>query len=111
MRLTPIEPTRFGIELEMEAASADSEGDSFINDGRIILQVANADDMATRTLTFTPTAAPKGLEITPIEVEIAAEATALIGPFPPRYFNDATGQVFWTYDDESDVTLAAIRVK
>lgn len=110
-QLTVVEPNKFGVPFVMEEASDDEDGDSFRNDGRTILIVTNADTEATRTLTFTPTATPKGLTITPIVVEVGEEETVLIGPFRPRYFNNGAGEVTWEYDDETDLTIGAIRVR
>lgn len=110
-RLAIQKATYEGLDLALEAATSDSEGDSFINNGRIVLLAVNGSD-ASRTLTITPVVDPEGGEsVTPIDVVIGAGDMAVIGPFPMRYFNDPTGQVFVEYSNEADVEVAAIRVR
>lgn len=41
---------------------------------------------------------------------VAAGAIAIIGPFPPAAFNDASGDVNITYSATTTVTVAALRL-
>ena len=43
-----------------------------------------------------------------VEVAVPASDERFIGPFDPAAFNDANGRVVVTYDDEADVSVAAI---
>jgi len=43
-----------------------------------------------------------------VEVAVPASEERFIGPFDPAAFNDANGRVVVTYDDEADLTVAAV---
>lgn len=103
--------------LEASFVAADEEGDSFFNDGRVFLHVKNG-ALASVTVTIDSVVLCDQGHDHDIQVEIPAfndgEGTEdsgerLIGPFPKR-FNDENNMVNVAYSDESDVTVAAIRL-
>lgn len=99
-------PTIAG-ELVGNVAAA-SGGDSFINDGRTLLYVNNG---GGSPITVTIDAKQiAGMPFTDPTVAVANGTHKLIGPFPPRYFNDANGRVGVTYSGVSSVTVAAIKL-
>lgn len=91
-------------------------GDAAINDGRLLLHVKNAAGTA-RTVTIA--AQDSSAEVagygtmTKADAVVAVPASEdrFIGPFPKSAFNDpGTGQIAITYDDETSVTVAALRL-
>lgn len=83
-------------------------GDKFRNDGRTLLYVNNGGGGPINV-----TIDAQSIDGMPFEdpvVAVAAGAHKLIGPFPPRYFNDAGGFVNVSYSGVSSVTVAAIQL-
>jgi hypothetical protein len=107
--LTVQSVNKLGVDLEYEQAS--EGGDTASNDGRTIFLFANADGGGTRTVTIKGQAAPAGMEIQDIEVTIPAGGQAAAGPFRPRFFNNQLGAVELTYNDETELTVLALRVR
>lgn len=94
--------------------TAAAAGDSFVNDDseRIFLHVKNADGAVARTITVAPAVASTtkpgfgALTRANIATTIAASGDEFIGPFPLTAFGDPDIQ----YDDESDVTVAVLKI-
>lgn len=91
-------------------AAAAAGGDSFPNDGKVVLHVKNV-NAAARTVTVTsqktstPGLAPaNNAVVVPLTV-----GDKIIGPFDQNIWNDANGSVQITYSAVTDVTIAAIR--
>lgn len=93
-------------------AAAASGGDTFANDGSTFIHAKNANVSVTRTLTFasTQTNVPAGTTVTNVTVIIATSSEEMIGPFPKAAFDNSSGAVAITYDDETDVTLGAFKL-
>ncbi len=92
-------------------AAAAAAGDSFANDGRIVLHVKNA-NASSRTVTVT-SQKPATPGLAPSNNAVSIPATTgerLIGPFDPNVWNDANGNAQITYSSETGLTIAAIRV-
>lgn len=92
-------------------AAATAGGDSFSNDGEVMLHVKNTNG-AARTVTVTsqkpatPGLAPSNnVVVVPLTV-----GDKMIGPFDPTVWNDTNGLVQVTYSAETGVTVAAIRI-
>ena len=102
--------TRAGLDPALAAAAAG--GDAFPNTGRVFLRVANANVGAARTVTIASQlpagAIPQGAAKADVDVAVPASDERWIGPFDPAAFNDANGRVVVTYDDEADVSVAAL---
>lgn len=102
--------------LNYTGASA-STGDKFNNDGRTFLLFVNG-NASSRTLTIAANDADKpgfGTIVTPdTVVTLPGSGTnsgrAIVGPFPPDRFNDSNGQVNYTLDDATGMTVAAIKL-
>jgi hypothetical protein len=94
--------------------TAASGGDTFDNDGseRQFIHVKNANVGATRTVTVAPSTAtttkPGFGTVTraSIVVVVPISGERFIGPFPELAFGDPDIQ----YDDESDVTVAVLKI-
>lgn len=92
--------------------AANGGGDSFDNDGRVILHVKNA-DVSGKTVTITPenptTSKPGYGELTKQNAggTVAASTDQFFGPFPAGAFG-ALGQI--TYSDVTSLTIAVLRV-
>lgn len=103
--LTAVAPAREANELTMVAAAAG--GDEFVNDGKKLLVVKNA-DVDALTVTITTQMTVDGEDVADKTVSVPAGETHLVGPFPPNVYNDGDGKVQIGYDDETDVTVGVI---
>lgn len=101
--------------LEATYASAASGGDVFTNDGNTIVHVKNGATDCNITITAQDTTLNKAgfgdVTVSNTTVVCTANEERIIGPFPQKRFNNSSGQVALSYDDESNVTLAVIRLK
>lgn len=108
MAAIPIEAVSLtGSAPNMQAASAG--GDTFANDGNTLLRVTNG---GTGAITVTVTAVQpcnQGVLHNAV-ANVAAGATADIGPFAPPRFNDSTGSAAVTYSGVTTVTVGAVRL-
>lgn len=98
---------RTGLEPTFAAAAAG--GDTFVNDGRTFLWVKNADVDAMNVTINSLDNCDQGFDHDPA-VEVTNAEERLIGPFPTGRFNDSSGQVSVTYDDETSVTVAVVKL-
>lgn len=104
------------VVLSTAYAAATSAGDSFANDGRTMFCVKNGNG-STMTVTITPGNATRAVPgvgvVTKSTVSVVVPATTgetMIGPFPPAFYNDASGNVNVTYSAVTSVTVAAVRL-
>lgn len=104
--LTSIKPTFAGVLLGAVAAAGG--GDKFLNDGNVLLYVKNGSGVSIN-VTVVASGAPGGLTITNPVIAVAAGAEKIIGPFDPKYFNDASGFVNLTYSAATSVTVSVIQ--
>ncbi len=90
-------------------AGDDTNNHIFSNDGRAFLYVVNgATDVV---VTVSPGLVRSGLNLEDLVVTVAANTERMIGPFPVADFNQAgTSNVHVDIDDDTNVTLAAIRL-
>ncbi len=105
-----------GLNYTLAAAST---ADVAANDGKTILVFLNA-NASSRTLTITGNAfnKPGFGDITAADagetVTIPGSGTnggrCIVGPFPPDRFNNSSGQVSYTLDSATDMTVAAIKL-
>lgn len=91
------------------AAACAAGGDQMLNDGRTILYFKNT-DVGTVTITAVTSSTVAGLAIADVAFTLIQNAERVIGPFEPRYWNDASGYVLLTYSAVTALTVAAIRV-
>ncbi len=102
-----LRPTHTGLALTTQAAAGG--GDTLQNDGQTVLYVSNGGGSSIN-VTVTPAATPDGLSFQAVVVPVGAGATKVLGPFPPLYFNNASGQVAVTYSAVTSVVVAGIGV-
>ena len=90
-------------------------GDEFSNDGQTFIHIKNGATDVNVTIAAQDTSINKqgygDVTIANTVVTCTASQDRLIGPFPQGRFNDSNGKVQLTYDDESNVTLAVVRMK
>lgn len=92
------------------AVAAESGGDQFLNDGRVFVYAKNT-NASSRTVTIvTSGSLLGGLSIGDVAFALAQDEEKVVGPFPPRYFNDSGGYVQITYSAVTGVTVAAIKL-
>lgn len=86
-----------------------ASGDSFLNDGRVLLYIENSDGSShTCTLDDPNSPTPEGaVSANPDAVlTIANGAKKVFGPFPRSRFNDADGLVQMTWSSTTGMTWA-----
>jgi hypothetical protein len=97
-----------GIEPSYQAAAA--AGDEVVNSGRIFIHVKNGNVSTARQVTIDSQAVcSQGYDHDAI-VSVPASSEKMIGPFPKDRFNDSGGKIQISYDNEADLTIAAIEV-
>lgn len=92
-------------------------GDAVLNlEGNVILYFKNT-DAGARTVTITAQDTSEKVpgfgNMTKADVVLNVPATTgeiVAGPFPRRAFNDALGKVQLTYDSETGLTVAVLKV-
>lgn len=90
--------------------AAAAGGDEFVNSGRVFIHVKNANGASARQVTVdSQTPCSQGYDHNAV-VSVPLSDEKMIGPFPKDRFNDTSGKVQITYDNEADVTIAAIEV-
>lgn len=96
-----------GVEPTYVACAAG--GDAFMNDGRIFIHVKNG-GAASRTVTVDSIRpCNQGVDHNAV-VAVPAGDERMIGAFNKARFNDANGKAQITYDNEADLTIAAVRL-
>jgi len=107
MAALTVQTSLLGGVVKAALVAAATGGDTFVNDGKTIFEVKNA-DASPMTVTVTgqrllhfDTSATKTVSVT-------NATTALIGPFPVGNFNvEATEAVSITYSSVTAITVAA----
>jgi hypothetical protein len=107
VNVNPQEISRAGVTPTYNAASADNN--SFVNDGRTLVQVLNVG--AEMTVTIVTPGTVDGLAITDRAVVVPlTTGNKMIGPFPPDIYNQSDGKVHLNWSRSSDVTFAVMRM-
>jgi len=94
-----------GLAPTLTAAAAG--GDSFTNDGNTYLIVKNASGASITVTVNSQALCNFGFDHDMV-VTVNAGATQQIGPFTTSRYNDASGQVHWTYSAVTSVTVGAL---
>jgi len=85
-------------------------GVQFANDGRIFLHLTNTNG-ASRAVTITTPYQEGGLDLADVYVTLeATTGDVMVGPFPPKLFNNSGGFVQVNFSAISDVKVAAIKL-
>jgi hypothetical protein len=104
--LTPINPSVDGTTFTPVAAA--SGGDQFRNDGNTLFYVNNGGGSPIN-VTIAAQFVAGDLPLTDQVIAVTNGTAKLIGPFPPRLFNDAQGLLNITYSGVTTVTVLAVR--
>lgn len=91
--------------------SLNAGGDEFVNNGRAIL-LARSVAAGDVTITLTPANPPAGTTFATYTYTIPGGSSGnvrhVLGPFPPRWWNDANGRVSFTCSSAADVTVRVL---
>lgn len=85
-------------------------GDTFVNDGQVVLHVKNGGGSSINVTVDSTAPTGVGLAQADAVVAVPNAGERMIGPFPPGAFNDANGAVAVAYSAVTSVTVAAIRL-
>ena len=99
--LTPAAPTN---------VACDVAGDSFANDGRILLHFRNTNAAARNVTIDSVKLCDQGSDHDVLVNVPLTSGERIVGPFSPSRFNDVNGKVQMTYDAVTNLTVAVIRV-
>lgn len=89
--------------------AADVAGDRFMNDGRTFVRFKNT-NAAARTVTFAIPITVDGQTVPGKALTVPATTGDVTSDvFPPEY-NNATGEVTFTYSAVTDLTIAVMRI-
>ena len=95
--------------LEPSYASANVDGNSFANNGRVILHAKNGSGGAITVTVKTP-GTVDGLAVADRTVSVPAGEERMIGVFPPADYNQSDGDVYIDYSGVTSLTVAALRI-
>lgn len=102
--------SRDGLDLTAQGSSADGTNGNSIpsNTGNQFLWVGNAGASdCVVTIHFGATGTLDGQAPTDRTYPVTAAHNALLGPFPPQWYNDANGAVKFTFDQVTSVKVCA----
>ena len=91
--------------------AASELGDYFANTGKIIVYAKNVDAGDSKVITVASQVQCSLGSTHNITVTVPASSEEIVGFFSVDRFNDANGRVQMTYDDHTDLTLAAISIE
>jgi hypothetical protein len=92
--------------------SVDIGGDTFVNDGRVLIYIKNGDASPITVTITTPLSLRGGIAVDDPETTVPATDEEVLGPFDPTIFNAADGSgVEVNYSADTSVTIAVIRLQ
>lgn len=109
--VTTVAPHTVSSGVAVTADASDStNGNKTANDGATRLVVINASG-ATRTLTITPKATfwNGQLSFAAYTKTIADGKVGIFGPFPTALFNDGSGDLWYSIDSDTNVTITPVK--
>lgn len=104
--VAPQDVNRNGLTPTYGAANAG--GNTVPNNGQVLLHVKNGSG-ASINVTIATSVAMDGLELPDRVVAVPANSEKIIGPFPPKTYNTASGELLVTFSSVTTVTIAALR--
>ena len=108
IRLTPEDMNDVGFT-PTRPALATGNAYQVRNDGQVILLFIKTGAGAA-TITFTTSLTEQGLAVADRTLSVAAlTGDEVIGPFSPRIYNDANGDIEFTTSEGTAITCAALR--
>lgn len=85
-------------------------GVQFVNDGRVFLHLTNS-NASSRAVTITTPYQEGGLDLADVYITLEADTgDVMVGPFPPKLFNDSSGYVQVSFSETDGVKVAAIKL-
>jgi len=97
-----------GVTLTWNSASA-SSGDTFANDGRVLMLAKNLSTASCSLTIATPqTIGGASLAVSDLTISVSASTTLAIGPLPTGTFNSGSS-VGVTYSNPSTLTIAVLK--
>lgn len=107
--LTPQSITRDGITPSYATLST-ADTNVVVNDGRLVLHFKK-DGAGACTVTFVSQATLDGLAVTDPTVSVASgTGDVMIGPFSRTTFNNTSGQLVFTIDEATGLTVGAFQL-
>lgn len=91
-------------------AACSAGGDTFANNGRVMLHFKNANLSTARVVTIDSLVACSYGFDHDVTVTVPADGDVVVGFLEINRFNDAQSDVSMTYDNEADLTVAAIKI-
>jgi hypothetical protein len=92
--------------VELTYVSADEEGDTFRNNGNMILFVKNTDAVDSHTVTLVAQKECNHGYLHDAEIEVSASEVAIIRDIEKGRFNDDDGKVHISYDAYTNFEIA-----
>ena len=112
--LTLVETSTDGVDQTAGQGIVAANDAMYVNDGKTILKVVNANGAAQTFDVITPgTVGADGLAIADLTVSIAGSTTEYCGPYPPSIYNQKSGADAGKVHLDtasSDLTMTAIKV-
>jgi len=106
--LTVQDVGRTGAQLSMQNVTA-SDGFRFQNDGRTIMIVVEQNSSDCE-FTVTPVLTVDGLTPASRAVDVTADQTWVLGPWPPEQYNDSDGYLEVTPESDQTGGVAVVRI-
>ena len=91
-------------------ASDETDNMEFVNDGRTLIAVLKTGGAGILTFKTPGTVDTKDIAQQIVTPGVDATKVTLIGPFPPRVYNQTDGTVHIDLDDETTLTIGAFRL-
>lgn len=107
LTVQPAVRTTNGVNIAGVAAAGG--GDSFPNTGKEVVYIKNGGGSGI-TLTVVTPVTIDGLAVADLTATIGAGESRIIGPFPPAYYSDGSGNVGLTYSAVTTVTVGVVAV-
>lgn len=112
--LTPVSISKAGLaDLDASLAAADSGGDKYANASGLFILMKNADSGSHTLTVAAPFASAESgnlgaLDVDPITLVVADADIGLLAV--PAGYADANGDIAWTYDAVTSVTIGVFSV-
>lgn len=111
--IAPTQVTQQGATRPAETTGI-ADGHKIRNNGSVYVYARNNNGAATRTITFQTSGMVLGeLAIADLTVTLDISGSVLIGPFPPKVFNQSDDMVYVDYQGggEADVRVRVMRLE
>ena len=108
--LTPLQAVPGGVDGSSPQTMAAADNYIVRNDGNVILHFVKA-GAGEATITVVTPATPAGLALADLTFAVAASGgDVYAGPFNPEFYNDASGDMDVSTDEDTGITVEAIRL-